>query len=152
MLEEDCVGTGIALVPVLKQYITAGGEGGEWGYVDRRDKEVFDRRFSHAGDFSDGVASVTVSGKAGLIGKDGKFILEPKYASIHPFSEGLAEFSVQTGTKQEDGKEIPVFKQGYLDKQGHVAIEAKFDNAQHFSEGLACVLTGGFMTRHHGFI
>lgn len=67
----------------------------------------------------------------GLVSKEGKILLEPKYRFIGPFSEGLAR--VWDGDK----------KVGYVDRSGTVVIKMQFGAAETFYEGLAAVRKDG---------
>lgn len=80
--------------------------------------------------FSDGLAKVTVNGKAGFINTDGKLVIEAKFKDAGSFSQGLAPFEDSNG------------KWGYIDHHGKIAIQPTFDWAISFSEGRALVQVG----------
>ena len=152
--EEDCIGLRIPMLPG-SQYnkLTTDADGGQWNYVDRTGHEICPQRFDHATDFSSGVGCVRLNGKAGIIGKDGKFVLEPKYFVIHRFWEGLAVFAIPSGKMEEvGGHDVPILKYGYLDPTGKEAIPAQFDDAQRFSQGLAAIRVGDYRTGSWGYI
>lgn len=78
-----------------------------WGYVDRSGREVIPLQFLDAGDFSEGLAQVSVanigSGESSLCGtrsnygyidKTGAFIIKPQFARAASFKNGRARVSV----------------------------------------------------------
>lgn len=114
---------------------------GKCGYIDKSGKVAIEPQFGctladpeyllspfrgkkHAGDFFEGLASVKVEDKWGVIDKTGKYIVNPQFEYVSRFSEGLAP--AKTGGKS-----------GFIDTTGKLAIAAKFNNADPFSEGLA---------------
>lgn len=94
------------LIPVLR------GAQSE-GYIDKTGKYVisyetsgdYDLVFDLADNFSEGVAWVEVNNNWGLINKNGKFIIKPRFKNRTPFAGGLA-------LVQEKDVE------GYIDKTG----------------------------------
>ncbi|EMS7459497.1 WG repeat-containing protein, partial [Campylobacter coli] len=68
-----------------------------------------------AWNFNEGLASVGLNGKIGLIDKSGKFVIKPKFDSIRSFREGLAKVELNG-------------KWGFIDKSGKIVIEPKFDD------------------------
>ncbi|HNB24445.1 MAG TPA: WG repeat-containing protein, partial [Candidatus Melainabacteria bacterium] len=68
--------------------------------------------------------------KWGFVDATGKVVIEPKYESVKPFSEGLAAV-------------VQDRRWGYIDKTGKVAIEPKYDVVTPFSDGMAAVSTNG---------
>jgi hypothetical protein len=85
------------------------GRGGEprnlrWGYVDRGGREIIPPRFLAAGDFSEGLAHVSVGGEKtsvcgppanyGYIDKTGAFVISPQFARAAAFKDGRARVSV----------------------------------------------------------
>ena len=101
----------------------------------------------------------------GYVDIDLKWIIEPQFATVGEFHEGLAAVSKsggQWGFIDKTGKTViqPTFKDaldfseglapvlsgdkwGYADKTGKVTITPTFDYAWPFSEGMARVLVGG---------
>ena len=69
--------------------------------------------------------------KYGYIDKDGKIVIEHKFAIAYNFKDGLAL------VKEELGKKGPGY--GYIKKNGEYFIEPKFMNARSFNEGIAAV-------------
>lgn len=80
--------------------------------------------------FSDGLAKITLVGKAGFINEKGQVVIKPKFKDVGRFAEGLAPFEDDNG------------KWGFINKDGRVAIKPSFDWALSFSEGLALVQVG----------
>lgn len=88
--------------------------------------------------FSNGLAKISVNGKAGFINTKGEIIIQPKLKDAGRFSENLAPF------ENDDGK------WGYINSNGETAIKPRFDWAISFSEGLALIQVGelwGFIDR-----
>jgi hypothetical protein len=71
-----------------------------------------------------------LSGQAGFIDKTGKVVIEPRFAQVSSFSEGLAP--VRVGTLC-----------GYIDREGREQIPPRFEDARRFREGRAAVRVGG---------
>jgi hypothetical protein len=87
--------------------------------------------------FSEGLlaACSTTKEKCGFIDRTGKFVIEPRFSNVAPFSEGLARVAVI-----KNGRELV----GFINRKGEFAIAPIFDvdsdflrNATDFSEGLA---------------
>lgn len=98
-----------------------------WGYIDKNTMEyVVDPKYSTAGVFEDGVATVSVKGLYGYIGTDGEYIIPPQYEFALSFSEDYAAILT-------DGK------WGYVNKNGEAAIKADYEEAQKFINGFAIV-------------
>ena len=87
--------------------------------------------FPDAFEFSEGLAAVDVGKKVGYIGRNGKFVLQPKYhgASGINFSEGLVAFRIEMNV-------------GFMDAKGRIVIQPFYDDACPFSEGRAPVRLG----------
>ena len=76
-------------------------------------------------------AFAKLRGKWGLIGKDGRFVVEPSYGSVQRFQLGRSAFSYSSGAENS--------LWGYLDAAGEVAIPPRFEQAEVFACGLAKV-------------
>jgi len=136
------------------------------GYVDETGKVIIDLRFYYAGNFSEGLAPVTVrrGEKTGYIDQTGEVVIEPRFEAAHRFVEGAAAVRVNEiwGYIDELGRQVidPRFEiamdfseglatvllnrqWGFIDKTGALRIKADFDRANSFSEGLACVVWNG---------
>lgn len=83
-------------------------------------------RFAWAGDFSQGLAPVEISGRYGWIDSAGALAVPARFEGAGGFSGGLAPF--QSGGKW-----------GYLDATGKAAIAPEYAWAGPFREGLAAV-------------
>jgi len=87
--------------------------------------------------------------RCGLIDNAGKFIVDPFYYGIEPFSSGLAAFSISPVLRQSysDIRE-ELFNAdrglwGYLDQAGKVVIAPRFERTRGFSEQVAAVEING---------
>ncbi len=84
---------------------------------------------NYVGSFNDGLASVELNGKYGLIDKTGKIVIPCVYENYNiEFSEGLAAVKING-------------KFGFIDKAGKLSIPCIYDGVGSFSEGLALVLS-----------
>jgi len=111
-----------------------------WGFVDKTGTLVIPAQFSHAGEFSEGLASVSFGQMwknekvtCGYVDRAGKLLFQGPYTSCAPFKQGLAPVSSWI-----DGVE----RHGYVDKTGKLVLPLKYAAATQFSEGLACVQEG----------
>jgi hypothetical protein len=100
----------------------------KWGYIDKTGRVVIQPQFSgsvgggsDAGEFSEGLARVSVAGKRGYINKSGQIVINPQFEYADDFSEGLACVS-------SDGKRF-----GFIDKTGNYVISPQFDSAGDYS-------------------
>ncbi|MEH7075559.1 WG repeat-containing protein [Neobacillus drentensis] len=153
----------IYLFPVVIKEIG----GNKWGYMDAKGKLVLPASYEHAEDFQDnGLALVGLLHKSGAINANGYFIVQPKYETINPFSEGRAVVNDRQGFKviDESGKEITgkaysiivgeykegrvraaeidkegVYVYGYLNKRGKEVIPLSYVTASEFVQGKAIV-------------
>ncbi len=103
---------------------------GKWGFIDRKGKLVIPAKFSDAGQFSEGLALVSVgytgTAKWGFVDSTGKLTIPTKFQRGLTFSEGVAAVCNQD-------------KWGFIDHHGKSVINAKYDEAHSFSEGVAMV-------------
>lgn len=98
-----------------------------WGFIDTTGKLAIGAAFSHAGEFSDGLAVVQTSNQLyGYIDTLGTMVLSPRFLYADRFSEGLAPVAVEEGF-------------GFIDRQGRMVIAPRFKDARPFGEGLAPV-------------
>ena len=125
---------------------------GKWGFIDAAGKVVIQPRFLDVGEFSEGLAKVTVLGltdedrmfernASGFIDEGGRFLIGPGSPpgyefpehrndySYGDFHDGLARFWVGDATGLG----------GYIDRTGKLAIPPRYAEASDFSQGLACV-------------
>lgn len=110
--------------------------------------------YEHAGGFSDGLASVYISGKWGFIDKTGRLTVAPQFNpgqvgtfASPKFFEGLAAVNLQR-TGPVDANTL----WGYIDKSGHFAISPRF----RFPMGLPSSFKNGLLvikfSQHYGFV
>jgi tetratricopeptide (TPR) repeat protein len=121
---------------------------GKVGYVNKTGKFVIQPQFfTIAGEFSDGLAEVSVFEgnkkiKGGYIDESGKFVIEEEFeGSFGEFKNGLASFKREkTGLSLILNKFATYGKYGYIDKSGDIVIDEQFDYASDFNDnGLAMV-------------
>ncbi len=153
--KEDVI-TNRYLVPVVKN----AGFSLNYGYADQQGNMVIEPQFSRAQPFYDcGTAIVAdQNGRAGLIDKEGNYLVEPKYEYLN-YSEGLflshISESNTTVAFDERGKKqfeisgyIGVFnsglspyyndsKRGYVDKTGKLVLDLNMGGMSDFSNGMA---------------
>ncbi|OJJ22017.1 hypothetical protein BKI52_08230 [marine bacterium AO1-C] len=113
---------------IIAQYSSMGNDGFSEGlasvsdhyesfYIDKTGKKKLKFKDSRIyGNFSDGLAQVTIPGydhKTGFIDKSGKLVMEIKYSRINDFKEGLAAYYDQG-------------KWGFINKKGEIAIPPTF--------------------------
>lgn len=140
--------------------------GSKWGYINAKGKFILPPVYEHAGEFQDnGLAIIGLRGLSGIIDLNGYFIVEPKYDSINPFSEGRATVINSHGSKviDESGKEITAkaysfigdykegralfadtdkqgnYLYGYLNKRGKEVLPLTYESASDFKDGKAVV-------------
>lgn len=121
------------IVPLKMNYCTEFNEGrakivfyesgkgyGRTGYVDYTGRFVIPQIYDWGGDFSDGLAVISLNKKYGFIDKSGKEIIPVKYESAEKFTYGLAPVKING-------------KWGYVDKTGKMIIPAIYDVAINFA-------------------
>ena len=100
-----------------------------WGYLDKKGNVAIGFKFRWADPFSEGLAGAALyhAPLYGYIGTSGNFVLEPQWAQVRGFHQGLA------ATKKDD-------KWGYINKNGAVVIKHQYNEAEDFdTDGLAWV-------------
>jgi hypothetical protein len=116
--------------------------GGQWGYVDARGRGVVRPSFERAGDFSGGLAPVTLeSGRCGYVDRAGVLVIPARFRACHRFSDGLA--LVDLAEDAFDGDRV-----AFIDRTGKAVVigpdaSPPFDSAEDFENGLAAVGAGG---------
>jgi hypothetical protein len=108
------------------------------GYLDRTGRVVITpEEFASGRDFSEGLAPAKENNgdRWGFIDRSGEWAVDPRFAWVKPFREGLAAVLVKSPGGQA--------RWGYLDRGGRMAIAAQFDEASFFRNGLARVRVGG---------
>ncbi|HET8725240.1 MAG TPA: WG repeat-containing protein [Anaeromyxobacteraceae bacterium] len=115
---------------------------GRWGYIDASGRAVIALRFEQAGDFSGGLAPVTVEGgRCGYVDRTGRMAIPARFRACHPFSDDRAR--VDLAADVFDGERV-----AFIDRSGAAVVvgaEASppFDSAEDFDRGLAAVGAGG---------
>ena len=144
---------------------------GQWRYIDEKGNVVTTApqavkpQSDEGRDVSENLTPVTVNGKYGYIGKNGRVVVQPHFEAAWKFSEGLARVRLdgKCGYIDQSGKVVISpqfeicgdfseglagitvfdangrFKDGYIDKSGNVVIQPRFDRSFNFHEGLAQV-------------
>lgn len=80
-------------------------ENGKRFYIDKNGKTAISfQQIDNHENFSEGLATVKIGDKCGYIDTVGKMVIEPKFSSCEPFSQGLAKVYSE--------------KDGYIDKSG----------------------------------
>lgn len=144
--------------------------GTKWGYIDRSGNMVIQPKYDDAQDFQDnGLAIVGVKGKYGLIDAYDRFVVNPIYQFISPFSEHRATVINDEGFKMineqgevltrrgypyiaglQEGRAMYYVtgngsgdgansRYGYLDSAGQEVIPAQYEEANDFVDGKAVV-------------
>lgn len=143
-----------------------GLKGIKYGYIDSKGSLIIQTKFDTAGDFQEnGLAIVRVADKAGIIGQNGEFFVEPKYSDIYGFKEGKAiamdaegKFKVLDESGRvlfennnyiseftngranfAEGKGNDQWQYGYINLEGQEVIPAQFLSAGTFGGGKAVV-------------
>ncbi len=102
-----------------------------YGLINSSGDIVVQPQYDVIFEFSEGFAGVKVGSKWGFIGKDGKFLIKPRFQYINgSFSEGLACV-------------MENYKYGYINKQGQWKIKPRFDDANSFHGGIARIEMDG---------
>jgi hypothetical protein len=60
------------------------------GYIDNTGRLIIPFTFDSAGEFSEGLAAVSIKEKTGYIDETGKIVISPQFISGAPFSSGMA--------------------------------------------------------------
>jgi len=123
----------------------------QFGFIDREGRVVIEPRFTSAGDFTEGLAPVSLTDEAllhpggeympdegqteserrwGFINKRGELVIPMIYERVGQFHDGLAPF-------RKAGK------WGYLNRKGEVVVPSRFEEAEEFKNGLALVVVDG---------
>lgn len=173
----DPVAAGQGDVTILRGFTTQPTV--RYAYINKSGKEVSSQHYHHAGNYSEGLASVLIGGRYGFINLRGATVIKPSFRHVGEFHEGLAtagkvdfeygfinrqgKFVIQPSTRIESTSRfseglVPVEiggRTGYLDRSGKVAIKPLFDQAGNFSQGLAYASIGnkyGFINKRGTFV
>lgn len=87
-------------------------ESSKWGYIDRSGSFAISPQFDRAEPFAaNGLAKVELTGKLGLINRNGRYVLEPSYSYISAFIDGVARVRLSEATPllfvTESGEVLP---------------------------------------------
>ena len=96
------------------------------GYLDMKGNVIISPRFSHACDFSEGLAwaQMTEGDKYGYIDKTGEFVIQPKFDSADVFHKcGLAIVNQDN-------------HYGVIDKTGNYILEPSYSNISIYDSGM----------------
>lgn len=122
-------------------------QGGEWGYINNKDKFIIEPQYISCTIFSEGLAAVqTEYGKWGYINKKGNFVIEPfECHTAGVFKDGMAAVKVKTEYKN---------CYGFIDKKGEFIIEPKYDYVDSIGEdGVARIsITDSGGLGHYGIV
>lgn len=99
------------------------------GFIDKTGKWVFRTKFQSAGNFHEGLASVTNNDRTGFVAKDGRVTIPLKFDDAHDFSGGVAPAAVNR-------------KWGVIDRKGRWTIKPRFDYLWPFTNGVAVANRG----------
>jgi len=148
----------------------------KWGYIDDNGKISINYQFNNAQDFSNGRAVVSSDYKFGVIGKDGRYIINPQFKFMMNDGEWfLIDQNDKCGWCDANGKIIinPQFENvclflnnklapvqsgdqwGYIDKEGKMFINPQFKAAKSFNGNLALVYSSdkiGFINEEGKYI
>jgi hypothetical protein len=133
----------------------------KWTFIDKTGKNIFNKEFTDAHDFSEGFAAVTANGKSGWINKKGEFVFGNDFQDCKLFSEGFAAFKKgdSWGLINNKGKVVAqanyfdvgemhehfaTFSMGpknvgFIDTAGKIVIQPQFESASNFKNGIAYV-------------
>jgi hypothetical protein len=126
----------------MSEGLVAVRRNGTWSYLDVQGRRVIAGSFERAGDFSGGLAPVTVEGgRCGYVDLSGKLVVPARFKECHPFSGGLAR--VDLAADAFAGETV-----AFVDRAGKVVVTGEeasppFDSADDFENGLAAVGLGG---------
>lgn len=99
------------------------------GFIDKTGKWAFRTKFQSAGNFHEGLASVTNNDRTGFVAKDGRVTIPLKFDDAQNFSGGVAPVSVNR-------------KWGMIDRKGRWTIKPSFDYLWPFKNGVAVANRG----------
>ncbi len=120
--------------------------------IDRSGRDVFASRWDELKCYSEGLAAIRAGDRWGFVDVEGKAVVEPAFAAVSDFSEGLAGFEVgRTVELRGDGFSwIRHGTRGFLDHEGQVVIPARWACATPFREGRSVVGLPGDEPAAHG--
>jgi hypothetical protein len=93
----------------------------KWGVINETGRIIINPIFDNIGNFSEGLASVTIGGKCGYIDETGKYVIEPKFAKCGMFSHGIADVTETGNPISRLGTAQGMFlKKSVIDKTGKI--------------------------------
>lgn len=133
LLNEDAMMHGGAYPGQFSNGFTLVLNDGKWGYVNS-EGEIVAAGFDAAKEFSENLAAIKAGDKWGYVDSSGKVVIQPRFAAVDKFSEGLALVTEADDTV------------GYIDQSGKLIITVgknKRTYASRFKDGLATIDRGG---------
>lgn len=115
------------------------------GYINTSGRFEILRREEYLGPFRDGLAGVGRNSDVDtavytdLIDRQGNSAFDFRFATIRPFSEGLATFGLPAASPSARNYLSLIGKFGFVDRAGVVVIPANYNAVGDFSEGVAPV-------------
>ncbi|MFA4986942.1 MAG: WG repeat-containing protein [Candidatus Brocadiia bacterium] len=131
--------------PVSPLFVVMRSEGRLFLYdADFKRKAEFE--VDGVGCLADGLLPVKCGKLWGFIDLAGKVVIQPKFARVYGFQDGLCPAAVDSGSGQdkedEDGRR-DALRWGFIDRTGEFAIPPKFASVRAFEEGFASVTEPG---------
>lgn len=107
------------------------GNDEKYGFLDKTGKAVIPFKYLQAGssNFYEGLARVKVGGKTGLIDKNDKFFMPPKYGTMGNYFDGLASVAFGPGFNNF----------GFVDKDYNIVVKGPYYMVTDFSGGFSVV-------------
>lgn len=103
---------------------------GQWYFVDKQNKQLFNKSYSSVRTFSEGLTAVmNDENKWGYITKSGELKIQYQFDKAYDFKNGIAL------VRKEDNR-------GFINVNGKIIISLIYKDAYQFSEGLAPVKKG----------
>ena len=143
----------------------SGSHSGDFGFIDTEGMMVIPPRFADAGQFSEGLAPVSVKIeddiKWGYINHDGEWVIKPQFGKARSFSDGLAavlEWTDSAMIREYSGcflveeRYDRIGKWGFINTEGEFVLPITYRHAYDFHDGIASVWTdsGDVLIDHNG--
>ncbi len=117
----------------------------KYGFADlKTGKTLVKPMYDKVSAFHDGMAAVRVDDHWGFVNEQGKMVIEPQFAYVDDFSEGIAKIGEKTGEH--------TIKYAYIDKKGLWISLDLYDDAEKFKNGLAGVVKINNGVRQRAYI
>jgi len=144
------------IMPFGTNRITPVSDDNGCGYINIAGEEVVPLKYSQCRPLVEGRGAIAkecgfVKYIWGFIDENGDTVVEPQYADVGDFSEGLAWVCI---SKSGEGLGFSGNKYGYISPDGTIAIPPIYDDASTFVNGKALVFIGdrAYYINHHGII